>query len=159
MKEANQIILTEGFKMLGITEVKGYTNNNPIIVQWLQKLIPSASRDEISWCGASMYHLATKTNCIIKGDKPLQVARNWYNEGELVTEPKPGDLVVLWSGHPTRSWRGHIAIWLNEHNGYIWMMGGNQNNQWNVKAYPSYRVLKRGGIPQYRRLFINNQTI
>lgn len=153
MIEANKAIINEGFEMLGITELSGLNQNNPVIVKWIQEFIPWAKHDEINWCGVSLYECAKKAGCEIKREKALQVARNWRNEGVKVEKPKPGDIAVLWSVDRFRSWKGHVGIYLNDREGKVWLMGGNQSNQWNVKAYPGRRVL------EYRRLNLKPLTV
>ena len=61
----------------------------------------------------------------------------WQQE---TTDPKPGDMVVFWR-ESRKSWKGHIAMYIRETETHVYVLGGNQNNQVKISAYPKYRVL------------------
>ena len=146
MEEANVKLITEGFNMLGLKEIPGYRKNNPAIVRMLQQQLPWVTRDEVNWCGASMQELCVRVGARIHGDK-LYGARNWRHEGRLVKDPKPGDIAVMWRVHPTKSWKGHVTLFLKNTDGYIYGMGGNQLDEWNVSKL-------RDRVLFYRRLYL-----
>lgn len=145
--QANDNILAAGFRLLGLKEVPG-VKYNPKIITMLKRILPWAASDEINWCGAAMHHTAVEAGAELTG-KRLYGARNWCFEGRAVEAPIPGDVAVFWRIHPTRAWQGHVGIYLNEdEDGYIWIMGGNQLNEYNVqKRHKKYLIC-------YRRLFV-----
>jgi len=88
--------------------------------------------------------------CAMKSNKPMSNklnARSWLTVGKPVSKSKVklGDVVVLWRGSKT-SWKGHVGFYIRESANYVWILGGNQGDEVNIKRYPKYRVLK------YRRL-------
>lgn len=150
MVEANARLLEEGFKLLGTKEVPGY-KADPYILSMLKRRLPWVTRDEVNWCGAAMEEVAVNAGAEITGKK-LYAARLWRHEGISVETPKPGDVVVFWREHRTRSWKGHVGIFLHkDKNGMIHTMGGNQLNEYNVRALKD-RVL------YYRRLFLKQSN-
>ena len=72
-------------------------------------------------------------------------AKSWLNVGYRVTKPKLGDIVVFSRGDP-KGWQGHVAFFIRKTPNWIYVLGGNQNNQVKISAYPKHRLL------EYRRL-------
>lgn len=135
--------LEVAFSQYGIREIPG-KEDNPEVLKYFSILGFDAERlkDETAWCSAYVNWVCIKSNLPYTGKLN---ARSWLNVGEKVDEPRLGDIVVLWRESP-ESWKGHVGIYINETNRYLYVLGGNQNNQVNIRAYPKSRLL------QYRRL-------
>ena len=72
-------------------------------------------------------------------------ARSFMKIGKKVSTPRTGDIVILWRDNP-KSWKGHVGYYIRSSKDQIWILGGNQENEVKIKAYPKSRLL------EYRRL-------
>lgn len=63
-------------------------------------------------------------------------AISWGPWGKATTNPQPGDLVVFnWeNGH------GHVGFFIEKSGSDVMVLGGNQSNEVNVKAWAESRV-------------------
>ena len=138
-----QKVIEKAFTQYGITEIKGTTQNNPFILKYFEDIGQEwVKNDETAWCAAfanwclknSGYEWQSKLN-----------ARSFLDLGWEPKEPKLGDVVILWR-ESKQSWKGHVGFFIRANDRYIYMLGGNQNNQVNIKAYDKNRLLG------YRRL-------
>jgi uncharacterized protein (TIGR02594 family) len=126
----------------GLKEIEGVDNNPEILKYFTVGGHTWVQTDETAWCSAFM-------NWVFKqADKPFSGqlnARSWLSVGEGVTEPKVGDVVVLWRVSPG-SWKGHVGMYINSDDEWIWILGGNQSDRVCIKKYPKARLL------EYRRV-------
>lgn len=123
----------------GVTEKKGKLHN-PVIVNYFKEIGHKwVSNDETAWCSAFMNWVALKAG---KKKSGKLNARSWLLIGRKIFNPKQGDVVVLWR-EKKHSWKGHVGLFINysEDKKYIYVLGGNQNNQVNIQRYPAYRLL------------------
>ena len=136
-------ILEEMLTNYGLSEIDGPLSN-PDILKFFSEIGFSWVSDdsETAWCSAVINFFAKRHGYERSGKLD---ARSWLKVGEIVTEPKLGDIVVFWR-ESKESWKGHVAIYINSNEKYIWCAGGNQSNQINITAYPKSRLLG------YRRL-------
>jgi len=135
MKTLLQIALSQ----YGVTEIRGLPHN-PIILNYFKDIGHQwVKDDETAWCSAFANWVALKARK--RGSGKLN-ARSWLKVGKSITKPKLGDVVVLWRESKT-SWKGHVGFFIgySEDRKHLYIMGGNQNNQVNIKAYPAYRLL------------------
>ncbi len=118
--------------------------DNPNILSYFDELgfDGSALKDETAWCSAFANWVCKESGLPFSGKLN---ARSWLEIGSKVDEPQYGDIVVFWR-ESKESWKGHVAFYIREKDGYIYVLGGNQNNEVNIKRYPKGRLL------QYRRL-------
>jgi uncharacterized protein (TIGR02594 family) len=93
-------------------------------------------------CSGSMNFFAKKHGYERSGKLD---ARSWLKVGEVVTEPKLGDVVVFWRESKS-SWKGHVGLYINHDTNYIYCLGGNQSGSIRITPYPIDRLLG------YRRL-------
>ena len=122
----------------GVREVLG-SNDNHRIMQYFNDIGHTwVKHDETAWCSAFANWVALQAG--YKHSGKLN-ARSWLNVGEETKNPKIGDVVVFWRDSK-RSWKGHVAFFIKEKNDYIWVLGGNQNNEVNIKAYPKSKLLE-----------------
>lgn len=138
-RNINQNILFHALQLYGERELPG-GKSNPWILQLIQRHFPRIFDDGgASWCGLFMEEVMHRS-CGLIPEKPA-LARNWMKVGEEVTRnPLPGDVVVLWR-ESERSWKGHVGIYIRERDDQIYLLGGNQSNAVNIRAYKSERIL------------------
>jgi uncharacterized protein (TIGR02594 family) len=135
-------ILTEMLSNYGLSEIDGPLAH-PDIMRFFHDIgFDWVKDDSTAWCSAALNYFAKKHGYERSGKLD---ARSWLKVGELVLEPKMGDIVVFWR-ESYASWKGHVAIYINSNDKYIWCLGGNQNNSISIMAYPRDRLLG------YRRL-------
>ncbi|GAG61465.1 unnamed protein product, partial [marine sediment metagenome] len=126
----------------GLREIVG-AEDNPTIVNWFRDIGHSwVKNDETAWCSCFINWLAWKLE--LEMSTKLN-ARSWLEHGTVIQKPEIGDVVILWRDSIT-SWKGHVGLYAGFEHDTVYILGGNQSNQVNIKGYPSNRVLG------YRRL-------
>ena len=122
----------------GIKEISG-KQDNPEVLKYFDEIGFDGAelKDETAWCSAFLNYCCKKANEPYTGKLN---ARSWLKIGKEVHNPIPGDKVVFWRGSPD-SWKGHVAYYISELNGWTYVLGGNQSNQVKISAYPTSRVL------------------
>lgn len=133
---------------LGTREIPG-KNHHPVIVRWLRACKSWVSDDETAWCSAFVNFCARELGYESTGELN---ARSWLEVGETIplSQARKGDVIILWRVSPT-SWKGHVAF-LDHYNatrGLLYLLGGNQNDEVNITAYPVSRLL---GVRRLRSL-------
>lgn len=134
-------MLKTALSQCGIMETQG-DKSNPEINKYFSIMGQTWADDETSWCSAFINWVAITAGYESSGQLN---ARSWLDVGEVITNPEPGDIVVLWRESKT-SWKGHVGIFCSRIDDAIWVYGGNQNNMVKLQPYPASRVLG------YRRL-------
>lgn len=123
----------------GVSEILG-DRHNAIIISYFKEIgYKWVSTDETAWCSAFANWVALKSH---KKRSGQLTARSWLKVGEKVEVPLVGDIVVFWR-ESRSSWKGHVGFFISysQDKKYIYCLGGNQNNQVSIKAYPVYRLL------------------
>lgn len=135
-------VLMQALSHYGLREIPGERHNPHIIEysrvaghKWVQT-------DELAWCSAFVNWCAITAG--YEATRKLN-ARSWLDIGLEVATPEIGDLVILWRVKKNSAY-GHVGFFISEMNGYINILGGNQNNMVKISSYPKYRLLG------YRRL-------
>lgn len=127
----------------GVREFKGTGKHNKSILEYFSMSGHSwVKDDETPWCAAFMNHGLEKAG--IKGSGKLN-ARSFLKVGKKTTKPQLGDIVVFWREKP-ESWKGHVGFYITERDGFVYCLGGNQQDQVKISAYKLDRVL------DYRRV-------
>lgn len=132
--ETRELIWLELMKYHGLTEIPG-SMNNATIVAWFKEMGYSEIQDdETAWCSLTVNIMAKR--CGLEYTGKLD-ARSWMKIGIGVTDPKVGHLVVFWRGQKT-GWQGHVGLFAgwSKDKKQIYTLGGNQNNQIGIRAYP-----------------------
>lgn len=126
------------FLYFGEKEVTGKGSNSTIL-SFFDGLANWVSDDETPWCSAFMNYTHAKAGYLYTGSLS---ARSWLDYGFPITNPKPGDVTILWR-ESRSSWKGHVAYFVryNEDKSKVLLYGGNQYNMITLSWYPSYRVL------------------
>jgi len=139
-------LLHEVLSHFGMTEVDGPASN-PEILRFFNELGYDWVNDDstTAWCSAMLSYYAKK--CGYQYHVDLD-ARGWLDMPVKVLKPSLGDIVILWRNNPA-SWQGHVGLFINWNETKVWLLGGNQNNQINITAYPRERIL---GIRQIKKL-------
>lgn len=138
----NAKILEIAFSQYGVSEIPG-TKHNPIILDYFKQIGHVwVKDDETAWCSAYANWVALKAGVERSGKLD---ARSWLNVGENIQAPMLGDIVIFWRVS-RNSWKGHVAFYVNDYLGFIYVLGGNQKNMVRVSPYADYKFLA------YRRL-------
>lgn len=125
-------------RFVGIREVPGKVSN-ALVLAMLQLDSTWPQDDEVPWCSAFVNYLAWMMR--LPRSKRLN-ARSWLGVGTPVDEPEVGDVVVFWRGDPEGA-QGHVGLFAGwgENREKVLVLGGNQNNEVNISAYPASRLL------------------
>ena len=126
------------FELYGQKEILGI-KDNPVILDLFNEIGYDGNKlkDETAWCAAFVNAILKRSG---KAHSGKLNARSLLIIGSPVSVPKLGDVVVLWRESKT-SWKGHTGFYINHDEKYIYILGGNQNNQINITAYPINRLL------------------
>jgi len=121
----------------GNIEVKG-ADSNPDVMKYFHETGREWVTDhKTPWCDAFTDWVVMKAG---GQPSPGLLARAWLNVGEIVLEPKVGDLVIFWRVKPDSIY-GHVGFFVREKNGHIWVLGGNQSDMVKIAAYSKDRLL------------------
>lgn len=137
------------YDYIGVKEIKGQLHNSVIQKMYhavIQKFLP----DETPWCAAFVGYCLESNG--LNSTKKLN-ARSYLKYGysisnfdnpkaKLAMKPQAGDIVVLWRDKKD-SWKGHVGFYagVEEENDMIYVLGGNQGDEVNIKRYPISRIL------------------
>ncbi len=122
------------FSQLGTKELIG-TPSNPQIDNYL-KSVGFPGDDKIPWCAAFVNWCLQEAG--IEGTHKA-LARSFLSWGYEITEPKLGDIVVI--RRSISRYKGHVYFYLDHGKGWIYGIGGNQNDRVGVNTYSSLRLL------------------
>jgi uncharacterized protein (TIGR02594 family) len=121
------------FRELGVTAGKG-TKNNPEVVKYLK--IVGKSDDSTAWCSAFVNWCMEQAG--YRGTRKA-TARSWLHWGVPIADYRFGAVAVFERGE---AWQGHVAFLVRQEGANVWVLGGNQSNQVNIKKRP---IKKEGG--------------
>ena len=134
--------LSIALKEFGVKEIAGKSHNSEVLKYFTETGHEWVKDDETAWCSAFANWVCKKAGLEYSG---ALNARSWLNIGCEVDTPEVGDVVVFWRGNPD-GWQGHVAFFVRQTKDWIYVLGGNQNNQVKISAYHKNRLLG------YRRL-------
>lgn len=126
---------------IGVKEIVGAKHNDEVLKYFDETGHDWVDDDETAWCSAFVNWICMKQGLPLSGELN---ARSWLKVGAPLDrgqEPAVGDVVVLWRTRKT-SWKGHVGFFISNRNGFIYILGGNQNNQVKILAYPESRLLQ-----------------
>lgn len=132
-------IINIALQHYGIKEVPGGAGHNPAIVNFFHAIGHEwVQDDETAWCAAFANYVLQQAGYDLTGELN---ARSFLKlEGEPMDEPQIGDLAIFWRESPN-SWKGHVGFYVRSEGHNIYVLGGNQNNEVNIKPYPRARLL------------------
>ena len=118
---------------IGVKEVKGATHN-PVIEQYWKDIRRGGIKDdETPWCAAFVGAMLERAG--IQSSR-FEGARSYASWGEKLAEPTDGCVVVF-----SRDGGGHVGFVVGQDSvGNLLVLGGNQSDAVNVKAFPRSRV-------------------
>ncbi|EDM44403.1 hypothetical protein SCB49_05220 [unidentified eubacterium SCB49] len=127
------------FGELGQKEISGSTHNQRIL-EYQEMTGLNFGNDEVAWCSIFANWVALQANLEMSNSA---AARSWLTVGKKTTWPQPGDVVVFWR-NSIDSWEGHVAFFLGytKSNKSIYCIGGNQDNEVNIKTFPLNTILE-----------------
>ena len=121
----------------GIKEIVGSGHNKEVLKYFSEIGHAWVKNDETAWCSAFANWCCKKAG---KAHSHKLNARSWLSVGSVIDNPELGDIVIFWRESKT-SWKGHVAFFIRETPSWIYVLGGNQNNQVKISAYPKSRLL------------------
>jgi uncharacterized protein (TIGR02594 family) len=130
-------VLLEMLKYYGLKEVLGPQNNQQIVDMFHDIGFEWVQDDETSWCSAALNYFCKK--CSYERSGKLD-ARSWLKLPTIVLKPELGDVVIFWRINPN-SWEGHVGLYINSDDKYVYVLGGNQSGTICVSPYNLSRVL------------------
>lgn len=120
--------------LIGTREIKG-SKHNPKIQAWLKELGAWYVDDETPWCGVFVAHVMKK----FKRKIPKFYMRALAWDSSVCTKlsrPAYGCIVTF-----KRTGGGHVGFVVGEDSsGRILVLGGNQGDEVNIRAFPKSRV-------------------
>ena len=121
---------------IGVKEFAGPADN-PRIVQYLQSTsnISSAEKqnDETFWCSAFVNWCVEEVG--IEGSNSA-AASDWLKWGKKIPKPVVGCITVF-----SRPGGGHVGFFMEQKDGLIYVLGGNQNDCVCIEGHDEGRLL------------------
>lgn len=124
---------------IGQKEKPGPDQDNPRIVEYHRAsenlLHPLYTHDHIAWCSSFVNWCMREVG--IQGTKHA-LAFSWRNWGIPLSQPKFGCVVVL-KGYKGQ---GHVGFFHHSKGNDRFILGGNQNDAVNIKAFPKSEIIE-----------------
>lgn len=119
---------------VGVKEIKGI-NHNTIIVGWWKAIKRAGIKtDEVPWCAA---FVGAMLEAVGLRSSRYESAKSYLDWGVSLSHPEPGCIVVF-----QRDGGGHVGFVVGRNAlGQILVLGGNQNDEVNVRAFHTNRVV------------------
>lgn len=116
-----------------IGTVEWRDGHNPKVIAYFRDAgHPEVKDDETAWCAAFVGAMLRRAGMQSTG---MLTARSYLNWGVAVDrkDAKAGDIVILKRGNS--SWQGHVGFFVRDSGTSITLLGGNQANAVNRRAY------------------------
>jgi uncharacterized protein (TIGR02594 family) len=125
--------LVEARKHQGVREIPGVNHHPLILKMWKAIKRGGIQTDEVPWC-AAFVGFCLETVGIVSSR--FESAKSYLDWGISLKDPIPGCIVVF-----TREGGGHVGFVTGmDHAGRLLVLGGNQGNEVNVRAFTRDRV-------------------
>ncbi|HHI2212719.1 TPA: TIGR02594 family protein [Escherichia coli] len=125
--------LIEARKHIGLTEIKGAKHNPEIVQFWRDIKRGGIKDDETPWCAAFVGAMLERVG--IRSTR-FESSKSYLDWGEKLDTPAYGCIVVF-----TRVGGGHVGFVVGRRaNGDLLVLGGNQGDAVNIRAFPTSRV-------------------
>lgn len=135
----NKRVLEKAAKEIGVVEWKN--GSNPKVEKYhahATKENKQGAKDDVPWCAS---FIAYVLETVGMGSTNSKAARSYLMWGVSTKKnPWPGDIVVFWRGS-LNGWRGHAGFLVKAEGNYLWVLGGNQNNEVNITKYSRSKLL------------------
>lgn len=123
---------------IGTVEKAGKESNPKVVAYYHDAGHPEVKDDAVAWCAAFVGAMIKRA-----GGKPSGslAARSYLKWGSPVDRQKAqeGDVVVFKRGNS--DWQGHVAFFVKDNGSTITVLGGNQADAVNRRAYPAASLL------------------
>lgn len=125
--------LLEARRHIGVREIPG-VNHHPLIVRmWKAIKRGGIKDDETPWCAAFVGFCLEGVGIV---SSRFESARSYLTWGQPIREPQHGCIVVM-----ARDGGGHVGFLTGvTREGWLLVLGGNQGNEVNIRAFPKDRV-------------------
>ncbi|HBT4785569.1 TPA: TIGR02594 family protein [Klebsiella variicola subsp. variicola] len=125
--------LVEARKHIGLTEIKGGQHNPEILQFWRDIKRGGIKDDETPWCAAFTGAMLERVG--IRSSR-FESAKSYLEWGIPLDAPEYGCIVVF-----SRTGGGHVGFVVGQQaNGDLLVLGGNQSDAVNIRAFPTSRV-------------------
>ncbi|MGL4517032.1 MAG: TIGR02594 family protein [Shewanella sp.] len=125
--------IEEARKHIGLREIKGASHAPEILQMWKDIKRGGIKDDETPWCAAFVGAMLERVG--IRSTR-FESAKSYLEWGTLLVVPIAGCIVVF-----TRTGGGHVGFCVGQDkSGNLLILGGNQGDSVNVKAFPRSRV-------------------
>jgi uncharacterized protein (TIGR02594 family) len=125
--------LKRAFADLGLHELPGAAAKPRIVEMYAKAGHPEMKSDEVAWCSAAVNTWMVESNN--RGTGSL-AARSWLAWGRAVdmrrTIPR-GAVLIFRRGNS--SWQGHVCLCLEDRDGTLTVIGGNQSDGVTIARY------------------------
>lgn len=138
MIEMSAAIFRAAAKEIGTVEVPGAGNNPKIVAYYRDAGHPEVKHDSVPWCAAFVGSMLFRLNLPHTGKLNARSYLSWGREVRL-DEAVRGDVVVFKRGDS--EWKGHVGFFDSQTAQSIRVLGGNQRDAVNIKAYPKSKLL------------------
>lgn len=125
--------IDEAKKNIGLREIKGGKHAPEIVQFWKDIKRGGIKDDETPWCAAFVGAMLERSG--IRSSR-FESAKSYLDWGNQLVEPMLGCIVVF-----SRDGGGHVGFCMGQDkSGNLLILGGNQGDAVNVKAFPRSRV-------------------
>lgn len=125
--------ITEARRHIGTTEIPGVNHNPLILSMWKAIKRGGIKTDEVPWCAAFVGFCLENVGIV---SSRFESAKSYLDWGRSQAVPCVGSIVVF-----TRDGGGHVGFVVGKTaGGALLVLGGNQGNQVNVRAFPLDRA-------------------
>lgn len=132
MSEPRWITLAK--KLQGLKEIKGAQHEPEILQMWRDIKRSGIKNDETPWCAAFVGSVLERS--AIRSTR-FESARSYLDWGVKLDKPVYGCIVVF-----SRNGGGHVGFVVGQDaNGNLLVLGGNQNDEVNIRSFPKDRVV------------------
>lgn len=121
----------------GTKEIAGLLHNAEVVKYFKEIGQGWVKDDETAWCAAFLNWCLKKSGRVFLNTLN---ARSFLNYASSTTQPKLGDIVILWR-YAKVSPYGHVGFYISETKNDIFILGGNQANEVNISRYPKTQLL------------------
>ena len=108
------------------------SKHNPKIIEY-HSTTGGFNSDETPWCSSFVNWVMKKAGY---GGTNSAMAISWAKWGQKIDQPAYGAIGVIdWDGVAGPGWKGHVGFVVGMKGNSVLMLGGNQSNAVNVKAF------------------------
>ena len=140
MSEVDPKWVQEAKKQIGIAEIDGSEHNPEILAMGRDAGIDWYREDEVPWCAVAANAWVRRAG-YAGTDSAMAKSFSRSANFERLSEPRYGSIIVLHRGDPNGP-SGHVGFYMGKNQrGNVLILGGNQGDAVNIKAYDVNRVV------------------